>query len=399
MTSDMNRRVAMVAVLSAIVGGLTVFISDGDERRLTAEFPSTISLFAGAKVKVLGVDVGEVTDIDLRDTSVLVEITYDSEVELPADVRAVTVPPSIVGDRFIQLTPAYSSGPTLPDGADLGLDRTAVPVELDDTYRTVDQLVSALGPRGANSDGALSRLIRASAHQMGGNGKRFNETMKHFAAALGTFSDSREDIAGTITNFGRLSRRFASDDGTIRSLIRNLTLVSTQLNGQRDEIGLATENLAVALDELSHFIATHKSAFTDNIKGLANVTRTLSRHTRDLAELVDVAPLGMTNFMNIYQPTNWDFDNPGAVHPEGRTGVLAMRTPADSNFALQIGYAMTTVCARLSPEDKTRMAPLCEALASAGGDLGAIAADLLAGSGNSEPATSLPELLLGGQPS
>ena len=50
------------------------------------------------------------------------------------------VPPSIVGDRFIQLAPAYDSGRSCADGAYLDLDHTGVPVELDDTYRPIGKL-------------------------------------------------------------------------------------------------------------------------------------------------------------------------------------------------------------------------------------------------------------------
>ena len=44
---------------------------------------------------------------------------YDPEIKLPADAKAVIVAPSIVGDRYVQITPVYESGPKLADGATL----------------------------------------------------------------------------------------------------------------------------------------------------------------------------------------------------------------------------------------------------------------------------------------
>ena len=73
------------------------------------------------------------------------------------------ISPSVVGDRFIQLGPAYTGGPVLPDNSRLGIDRTAVPVELDDIFKSIDNLALALGPEGANKDGALSRLVDSTA--------------------------------------------------------------------------------------------------------------------------------------------------------------------------------------------------------------------------------------------
>ena len=45
------------------------------------------------------------------------------------------VAPSIVGDRFVQLTPVYEGGEVLADGAVLDTDRTSIPLELDQIYR------------------------------------------------------------------------------------------------------------------------------------------------------------------------------------------------------------------------------------------------------------------------
>ena len=69
------------------------------------------------------------------------------------------MPPSIVSDRYIQLSPVYRSGPVLEDNTVLGRDRTAAPLELDDIFGSLNQLNKALGPDGANKDGALSDLL------------------------------------------------------------------------------------------------------------------------------------------------------------------------------------------------------------------------------------------------
>lgn len=395
----MNRRTPRVltaAVVALLVASVITVVSAPPERkRLSADFPSTISLYAGAKVKVLGVDVGEVTDIRVRGTKVRVEMSYDADRKLPAEVHAVIVPPSIVGDRFVQLTPVYRSGPVLADDARVGLDRTAVPVELDDTYRSNDELIRALGPKGANANGALSDLVGASADYLRGNGARYNRTIKDLAAAVETLSGSREDIAGTVRNFGKLSKRFATDDGTIRSLSSNLAAVSTALSEQRAGIASATKNLSGALKDLERFVAANKKDLTANITGLARTSQTLARHTDDLGELLDIGPLGLTNFLNIYQPLNWDPEHPERSDPDGRTGVLAMRTPSLADLDLQLGHAMTAVCGRLPDAERARLEPLCTALRESGGELGAVVRGLAQPESGS--ANSLAGLLAGGR--
>ena len=152
----MNRRALVAAALAVVLLGAVVAVvsavmSAPDERHLSAEFANTNSLYAGAQVKILGVAVGRVDAIEVRGSAVHVDISYDAAHPLPADVHAAVVPPSLVGDRFVQLTPPYTGGPQLPDGAHLDLDHTQVPLELDRTMSGLDDLAAALGPQGANA--------------------------------------------------------------------------------------------------------------------------------------------------------------------------------------------------------------------------------------------------------
>ena len=103
---------------------------------------------------------GRVEKLTPRGDVVRAKISYDGDIKLPADVKAVVVSPSIVGDRFIQLAPAYNGGAALKDDAFLSVDRTAVPIELDAIYQSLDDLAVALGPKACQTeDGALSRFI------------------------------------------------------------------------------------------------------------------------------------------------------------------------------------------------------------------------------------------------
>ena len=61
-----------------------------------------------------------------------------SAAPISASAQAVIVAPSIVGDRYIQLTPVYESGPKLRDGATLSTKDTSVPLELDQIYDSLN---------------------------------------------------------------------------------------------------------------------------------------------------------------------------------------------------------------------------------------------------------------------
>jgi len=380
----------VVALLAVI--GLVRILEGPEDRVLTATFARTTSLYEGAKVKVLGVDVGSVESIEVKGTAVEVRIRYDADVKLPADVHALVVPPSIVGDRFVQLAPAYESGAVLADGATLDLDHTGVPLELDDTFDGIDKLAVGLGPKGANRDGAVSRLVRATANNLRGNGRRLNETIREMAGAMSTLADSGDDVASTVHNLGTVTNTLVGSDADIRALVSNLVAVSTTLNGQRGDIVNAVRQLRTALREVGDFTEDNRGALKQTVDGLTTVTAVLARRTDELGRLADIAPVGLTDLLNIYVPRNWDPSRPWLTPPSGRTGSAALRGALLQDLDSQLAFTMGAVCASLPAEQRAQLDSFCTALEGAGGSIGALITELTGG-GNTGLPLDLSSLL------
>lgn len=122
------RTVTIIALVAALLGGAyTLFSASGGGRKLTAYFTSAVGLYPGDEVRILGVPVGEIESIEPRAQDVKITMNVSEDVKIPADAKAVIMSPNLVAARFIQLTPAYTRGPALSDGASIDLSRTAVP--------------------------------------------------------------------------------------------------------------------------------------------------------------------------------------------------------------------------------------------------------------------------------
>ena len=128
----MNKFIIPIIIGALVLGvGAWALVRDTGEKTLVAHFPRTVSLYEGSDLRVLGVAVGKVTKVEPNGTDVKVTLEYKSDVDLPADAKAVIISPSIVGDRYVQVTPAYDGGKKLADGAVLSTDKTSVPGEHD----------------------------------------------------------------------------------------------------------------------------------------------------------------------------------------------------------------------------------------------------------------------------
>jgi phospholipid/cholesterol/gamma-HCH transport system substrate-binding protein len=304
-----SRTVLAVAGL-ALLGGVAGcgVLGGNDTKTLTATFDRAVGLYEESDVRVLGVRIGQVTAIEPDGDDVVVEMEYDEKYDVPADAKAVIVAPSIVSDRYVQLTPVYTGGPTLEDGATLPDERTAVPVELDQIYESFNELNIALGPEGANKDGALSDLLKVSAQNLEGNGELLNTTLKDFSQFVTTVSEQRDDLFGTVKNLQDFTTTIATNDDTIRAFNRDLAAVADQLEGEREDLARAVRELSVALGEVATFVRANKEDLTANVSNLKEVTDVLVKQRTALEEFLDVSPTALSNLQLAYNPSTGTLD-------------------------------------------------------------------------------------------
>jgi phospholipid/cholesterol/gamma-HCH transport system substrate-binding protein len=302
-------KVLVGLLLLAVLAALLVTMRPAPAtNELTAYFPRTVALYPGSEVRILGVRVGEVESVTPEGQQVKVTMNYERRYDVPADAKAVIISPAIVGDRFVQLMPAYTGGPTLKDGAVLELDRTATPVELDEIYQSLDDLSVALGPKGANKEGALDSLLGVSARNLDGHGAQLHQTIKDLGKFTGTLADNKEELFSTVTQLNRFVGMLARSDQTIRSFNKRLAKVAGFLAGERQDLALALDNLGTALTAVSQFVEENKGALKENISGLAKVTRILVNQRDALQQTLDVAPLALNNLFLAYNPNSGTLD-------------------------------------------------------------------------------------------
>jgi phospholipid/cholesterol/gamma-HCH transport system substrate-binding protein len=318
------RRLGVPLVVIALVSAaaLTMF-TGADSKRLVAHFPRTISVYEGSEVRVLGVPIGSVESVEPSGTDVVVTMTYDSDVELPADARAAIVAPSIVGDRFVQVTPVYTGGEVLADDVELPVEQTAVPLELDQIYESLDTLNVALGPNGANRNGALSDLLAVTADNFDGQGANLRSTLGNFARLTSTLDNNKEELFGSTEQLGKFISTLAENDQTVRSFNQSLSDVSGLLEGEKEELSASLRNLSVALTEVSSFVKDNREVLGRNISGLNRVSKVLVKQRDALDEILKVGPLALNNLALTYNP------QAGTLDTRANVGELVNQLSAD----------------------------------------------------------------------
>ncbi len=308
-------RWASLTVAAALVAGLWVGYSlTHQSKQITAYFSQTIGVYAGSSVRILGVAVGTVDAVQPVGGQVKVTMTVDHGISVPAGAKAVVVSPSVVADRYVQLTPAYTGGPQMASGAVIPVRRTAAPVEVDELYASLNKLSIAFGPHGANAHDALSDLIKSGAANLNGNGKALANMISQFGQAMGTLGGSAGNLSATIDHLQSFTSMLKANDGQVRQAEQQLAQVSGFLAADRQDLGAALDDLATALGQVKTFIADNRALIKANVSRLAGITGVLVKERASLAEALDDAPLAADNLLGAYDPQTHTLDGRGDLN-------------------------------------------------------------------------------------
>lgn len=288
----------------ALAGAVAVLaIAPDRQKQATAYFPSASGIHVDDEVRVLGVRVGAVDEIVPEGTSVRVRFSYDADRKIPATAKVALVAPTLVSGRYLQLSPVYRGGPVLADGARIPQSRTAVPAEWDEVSGQLTQLASALGPNGANRQGAVSRLLRTGAANLGGNGGEFSRMLRALSGASTTFAGGSGDLFATVGNLDRFTATLNAGQDRLESFATQLASISRLANDNRTRLATALRAADRTLETVTGFVHRHKHELGSTVDSLGSVAATLADNRDKLANVLHAAPQTLANLYNIYEPT------------------------------------------------------------------------------------------------
>ncbi|MVU77192.1 MCE family protein [Nocardia sp. ET3-3] len=297
-SASTTRRALLTALLTTtalLVGGCSAFTNPiAGTQHFTADFLSVAGIFEGNPITVLGLEVGKVDKIVPKGEYVEVHMSVEHSVQIPKTVQAALISPSIVTDRHIELTPRYTGGDTLPDGAHLTTRQTKTPVELDTMLKTIDSFAASLKPQeGQDGLGPLSGRVLYP--MMNGNGEKMRDVLNALSGALKTGVDNKDAISTIIIKLNELTSMLADNDDSVRDFSNKMTQMSGLLADQ-------APGLQATLDQLNAFLTNTSGAFSQysdqlngTLTGLTAVTNQLRANAAGVTETVDLLPLTMQN--------------------------------------------------------------------------------------------------------
>jgi phospholipid/cholesterol/gamma-HCH transport system substrate-binding protein len=201
----------------------------------SAYFADSSGLTAGTYVQVAGLRVGEVTNVRLDGSKVLISFNVDKKIRLGDRTEAAVKARSLLGAKILEITPRGEgrlSG-TIP------LDRTTPAYELPDALGDLAQTVDNLNTDQLNA--SLSQLADV-------------------------FKDTPPELKSALEGVGRFTKTIDERDAQLRNLLANANKVTAVLANRTDQIVRLVANSnaflatlqaeTAALDHISGSIST-----------------------------------------------------------------------------------------------------------------------------------------------
>jgi virulence factor Mce-like protein len=252
---------AVVAVLGTGAGDDEV----ADGYKVRAIFDNAFSLIEGENVRVSGVNVGQISALDVTDdnrAAVVLEITEEAFQDFRADAQCTIRPQSLIGEKYVECSPTQrrsageSEAPPLrqvPEGEPgagqylLPVERTSKPVDID-LLNNITRLPQRQ---------RLAIILNELGAGLAGRGEDLNETIRRANPALGAtnevlaiLAEQNQVLRDLATNSDTVLEPLARDRERVASFIENANSVSRATAERRADLERNFELLPRFLSEL-----------------------------------------------------------------------------------------------------------------------------------------------------
>lgn len=231
-------------------------------------FENTAGLPKKAKVKISGVDIGNIKDIVLEDGKAKVILVIDKNIKLYSDATAKIVSMGIIGTKYIEIIPGTSTNKIIEYGQSINSANGSSLEELIETaVKKVDEVL------GNASEGLNKDFF-----------KNLYDTVENLKKVSKTIVDKEKQIGQVIENFKGVSSDLYSitqqNKDDIRDIILELKKVSIKIDEVVNKIDSGDGPIATLINdeemskELKETVSDVKET-VEQLKSLANKTKKL----------------------------------------------------------------------------------------------------------------------------
>ena len=287
--ADLMKLLVFVVVTSLATTVLVVTIGNlglGDSREYRAEFTDATGVNPGDDIRVAGVRVGTVDDVEVVDrTRALVTFSVDEDTPVNGGTNATIRYRNLVGQRYIALTQGVGGTERLRAGATIPVSRTQPALDLTVLFNGFKPLFEALSPEDVN------QLSYELVQVFQGEGGTLEGLLAHTASVTTTLADRDQVIGDLIDNLSLVLDHVADRDQQLTRLIRSFRTLVGGLKKDRAAILGSLEEISTLSVETASLVDGIREPFVKDIKELRAVAGNIDKNKAELDRALQVLPV------------------------------------------------------------------------------------------------------------
>lgn len=247
-----------------------------------------LNLPQSADVKLRGMIVGEVKDVEPRDGGVRLVLGLKPDLigQVPADVTAEIVPKTLFGEKYVALIPADDAGSERLKAGDT-IQRAEVPIEVEELLNDLYPLLQAVEPA------ELSYTLTAVSQALEGRGEKLGETLVSANEYLTALNPDVPTLVDDLTKLGTVSDGYAAQMPTLGRLLKNTVVTGNTVVAKRTQLAAFFDEGTRLANTLTDFV----DANGENLEVLAKQNRPLLGVTADYASTFPCFTGGMATVL------------------------------------------------------------------------------------------------------
>ncbi|WP_183098961.1 MCE family protein [Nocardioides pelophilus] len=288
-------RLVIFMVTTGLATGLLVItignLSFGATKEYKAEFADATGLVSGDDIRVAGVKVGNVQDIEISDDNrAIVTFSVDADTPLDDATNATIRFRNLIGQRYIALTQEGNGGDELGEGDTIPITRTQPALDLTVLFNGFKPLFEALSPDDIN------KLSYEIVQVFQGEGSTVESLLGSTASLTQALADRDQVIGDLLENLSFVLDHVADRDDQLTDLIRSFRDLVGGLKEDREAILSSLDGISELAVETAGLVDDIREPLVRDIKEARQLAELLDRNKGEIDRLLQVMPIKLNKY-------------------------------------------------------------------------------------------------------
>ena len=286
---DLVRLVVFVVVTTLATGVLVATIGNlslQGSKEYRAEFVDATGVVKGDDIRISGVKVGSVQDIEIVDrTRALVTFEVEEDTPLSGATHAAIRYRNLVGQRYIALTETIGDTARLQEGETIPVGRTSPALDLTVLFNGFKPLFQALSPED------LNQLSYEIIQVFQGEGGTLEGLLANTASVTQTLANRDQVISDLIDNLNEVLVNVGDRDQQLTRLIQSFRTFIGGLKDDRKAILGSLDQISALSVQTADLVSGIRKPFVQDIKNLRRFAGNVDANKGELDRALQVLPI------------------------------------------------------------------------------------------------------------